>query len=47
MQSEEAENHPARLVQSTPGSPQERGHPNSFGVVGSAENLVGKVSVIR
>lgn len=35
-----------RLVQSTPGSPQEHGRPNSFEVVGSAESLVGRVSVL-
>lgn len=33
-----------RLVQSTPGSPQEVNRPNSFEVVGSAESLVGRVS---
>lgn len=32
-----------RLVQSTPGSPQDR-RPNSFEVIGSAESLVGRVS---
>lgn len=41
-----ADNHPAeRLVQSTPGSPQERGRPNSFEVIGSAESLVGRVCI--
>lgn len=34
-----------RLVQSTPGSPQDR-RPNSFEVIGSAESLVGRVSKI-
>lgn len=33
-----------RLVQSTPGSPQDR-RPNSFEVIGSAESLVGRVSI--
>lgn len=33
-----------RLVQSTPGSPQDR-RPNSFEVIGSAESLVGRVSL--
>ncbi|XP_037051066.1 muscle calcium channel subunit alpha-1 isoform X2 [Bradysia coprophila] len=33
-----------RLVQSTPGSPQDR-RPNSFEVIGSAESLVGRVLV--
>lgn len=32
-----------RLVQSTPGSPQDR-RPNSIEVIGSAESLVGRVS---
>lgn len=34
-----------RLVQSTPGSPQEINRPNSFEVIGSAESLVGRVSI--
>lgn len=33
-----------RLVQSTPGSPEQHGRPNSFEVIGSAESLVGRVS---
>lgn len=40
-----AENHTTqRLTQSTPGSPQEHGRPNSFEVIGSAESLVGRVN---
>lgn len=34
-----------RLVQSTPGSPQEHNRPHSFEVIGSAESLVGRVSI--
>lgn len=34
-----------RLVQSTPGSPQDRGRPNSIEVVGSADSLVERVCI--
>lgn len=34
-----------RLTQSTPGSPQEHGRPVSFEVIGSAESLVGRVTI--
>lgn len=34
-----------RLVQSTPGSPQEKGRPNSIEVIGSADSLVERVSI--
>lgn len=35
-----------RLVQSTPGSPQDRGRPGSIEVVGSADSLVERVCYI-
>lgn len=33
------------VSRSTPGSPQEQNRPNSFEVIGSAESLVGRVSI--